>query len=188
MRKGPKKKSLTARAQKQIRTQKLMGGDETTIPADISRSKSLTKRYKHTASKIIDTKARKRQRFETRPTADGIGLGIFARTSILPGVKLEEISSLFGTRVSAQHALRARSAVQTEHPTGERYYLLLGTLAFANHACAVHANCIACQPREIDRKGVNDWKFLQTNEYIQKGEELTVCYSSECGLKCRQCK
>lgn len=186
----PSKKSLRARAQQQVRNQLLVNGDPSEIPSDINRNKTIKKRYKQELEKILATKRqRSRKRVEIFKVNDQIGLGYRAVMNIKAGVKLDEISSCCSKQLNEEQASVSHSAVQYHLPNGNvRYYELSGLLAFVNHACEKHANCITCLAEEEDETGSLDWKFLETNEDIRAGTELTACYSSECTLPCRLCK
>ena len=126
-----------------------------------------------------------------------VGLGVTARMNLVAGASIYELNGESGTRLAKTIATDYVSSVEKvcnikggeedeedpEHT--KRYYALLGTVAFLNHACENCSNCYTCD--DEDPTGTMDWLFVKTKRNISAGEELTVTYSDDCGYTCRTC-
>lgn len=193
---GPCSQPIHLRVQKYIRETFLCGlsdqlfdttDNKFVIPKHV-RLPTQVKKWKEYLNKLCGSYFKTRRRIVViKYLNDAIGLGVIATKNIKSGVRIHEISSGTSKRLSVATASRHLSSIETNQGSINRYYILTGTIAFVNHSCQHHANCVTCNHVDDDPEGAEDWKFLKSSSDIKAGEELTVCYSNECDLICRLC-
>lgn len=128
---------------------------------------------------------------------EAIGVGVFAKQYIRSGNQLMEIVGHRSTHVSGDWASRhlyctvaktcyKKRGTRAERVVKQQKYILVGPVAFINHACE---DCANLQPFLTDRPRQTMWTRMQVTRDIPAGGELLVCYdhSDECKLPCLVC-
>lgn len=155
-----------------------------------------------------------RQIYDLRPRAsfrmtkidDKIGVGLRATRNLRSGVEIEGAVSMYGRHISQVVSDRTDLGVKRDllwkkrrqQPQmmtmmkkkyrSQQIYNLHGPLAYINHACSTHANCIHYIQGDRKTFVTTMWKKLSTIRPIKKDEELTVCYDEDdCDYACREC-
>jgi len=150
------------------------------VPEHI-RVASQKKAYKEQAKRLFGEYLNgKRPNVVIKKVDDAIGLGVYSTKRINAGITLREVTGYNGTRLTSKDATNHISSITNINRKKALHYCLTGSIAFINHACETHANCVVKKSLEEDEKGKMDWLYLQTDQVIAKDTELTIFYDKDC--------